>query len=325
MKFLAGVILTAAMAATAAAQGTGISLPVRLDGAYEVAGFDGVKPHSRGTLTLSTSAIQFASARASATVPITAIPHYSVSENSREVVPGTAGWLLQTASIVGLINPLLEAGAIGSGLGVGMLRTNASALQIDYMDSGHGLHKAVFLLPRNGGDAADRALVSLNVPAEAVAPLSHPTFSKNANLLSSRITLGKGGGTIRVADLAGNEGGMPPFLKALIYEQLVSQLNASGYFKHVLRAGEDIPPGAAGELFTLETSVTAFGEGKPRLRLATIGFGKARITAEVRISDSSSNVLKDNVVNAKAGDDQSSLDACRLLARRVTGLITKNK
>lgn len=322
MKPLMGVILTAALAA---AQGIGVSLPMRLDGAYEVIGFDAVKPHSRGTLTLSTNAIQFASAKASATVPIAAIPRYSLNEDSREVVPGAAGWLLQTASIAGFINPLAEMGAIGSGLGMGTLRTGVSALEIDYMDAGHALHKAVFLVPRNIGDSASHALASLNIPAEAVTPLPHPTFSKNANLLSSRVTLGKGVGSIRVLDLPAGEGGMPSFLEALTYEQLISRLNASGYFRHVLRAGEDIPTGGTGELFTLQTSITAFAEGKPRLRLATIGFGKVRITAEVRVSDSSSTLLKDNIVNSNVGDDQSGFDACQLLAMRVARLITKDK
>jgi hypothetical protein len=93
----------------------------------------------------------------------------------------------------------------------------------------------------------------------------------------------------------------------------------------VLRAGEDIPGGSTGELFTLQMSITAFAEGKPRLRLAAIGFGKARITAEVRVSSSSSTLLKDNIVNSNAGGDQSSSDACRLLAMRVATLVTKNK
>lgn len=102
-------------------------------------------------------------------------------------------------------------------------------------------------------------------------------------------------------------------------------MSSSGYFTHVLRAGEDVPSGGTGELFTLQVSIRAFAEGKPRLRLMTMGFGKARITAGVRVSDSSNTLLRDNIVNANVGDDQSSLDACRLLARRVAGLVAKNK
>jgi hypothetical protein len=92
----------------------------------------------------------------------------------------------------------------------------------------------------------------------------------------------------------------------------------------VLRVGEDVP-GGAGELLTLEMSITAFAEGKPRLRLVTMGFGKARITAEVRVSNSSNTLLRDNIVNASVGDDQNSLNASRLLAARVARLTTKNK
>jgi hypothetical protein len=285
-------------------------------------GFDGVKPHSRGTLTFSANTVQFAAAKGSAAVLVAAIPRYSLNHDCRETVPGAAGWLLQTAPLLGLINPLVEGATTASGVGMGMFRTGVSALEFDYVDSSRGLHKAVFLLPRNAGDSAQRALASLSVPIEAVALAPHPTFSKTANLLSGRITLGKGVGSIRVADLPAGEGGMPPFLEALIYEQLISRLNSSGYFRHVLRAGEDVPSGGTGELFTLQMSISAFAEGKPRLRLATIGFGKTRITAELRVSNSSNTLLRDNIVNASIGDDQSSSDACRLLVMRVAKLVT---
>jgi hypothetical protein len=80
----------------------------------------------------------------------------------------------------------------------------------------------VFLLPRNTGDSAGHALASLNIPVKAVASAPQPIFSKNANLLSgSRVRLRKSIGSIRVADPAAGESGMPPFLEALVYEQLI--------------------------------------------------------------------------------------------------------
>jgi hypothetical protein len=222
MKSLVPVILMAGVSIAASAQPTTVSLPVSVDRACEVIGFDGVKLHSRGTLTFSTNAIQFAGARTSVAVPIAAIAHYSLNADSREVVPGAAGWLLQTAPLFGFINPLVEAGSVASGLGVGMLRNSVSALEFDYVDSSHGLHKAVFLLPRNTGDSAGHALASLNIPVKAVASAPQPIFSKNANLLSgSRVRLRKSIGSIRVADPAAGESGMPPFLEALVYEQLI--------------------------------------------------------------------------------------------------------
>jgi hypothetical protein len=322
MKSLLSVILTTGLSITASAQSTTASLPVRVDRAYEVVGFDGLKPHSRGTLTFSTNAIQFAGAKASAAVPIASIPRYSLNDDSKEVVPGAAGWLLQSAPL--FINPLVEAGSIASGLGLGMLRTRVSALEFDYVDSSHGSHKALFLVPRNTADSARLALSSLNVPMETVAPVPHPTFSKDANLLGNRVGLGKGVGSIRVADPAASDGGMPPFLEALLYEQLISQLKSSGYFSQVLRAGEDVPIGSAAELYTLQIKITAFGEGKPRLRLATLGFGKARITAEVQVSDSSNTLLRHNIVNATVSGDQNTFDASWLLAARVAKLVTKD-
>jgi hypothetical protein len=90
----------------------------------------------------------------------------------------------------------------------------------------------------------------------------------------------------------------------------------------VLRSGEDVP-GGAGDLFTLQVGVTAFTEGKPRLRLATIGFVEAKIIAEARVFDGSNTLPRDNVLNIGASDSESSFDAGRLLAGRVARFVIK--
>jgi hypothetical protein len=92
----------------------------------------------------------------------------------------------------------------------------------------------------------------------------------------------------------------------------------------VLRSGEEVP-GGAGDLFTLHVGVTAFTEGKPRPRLATIGLGKAKMTAEARVFDGSNTLLRDDVLNISASDSESSFDAGRLWAGRVARLVIKNQ
>jgi hypothetical protein len=323
MKFWRVAILTAGISIAASAQPGTASLPISLERVYQVIGLEGVKPQSRGPLTFSSDAIQFAGGKASVTVPTAAVTRYSLNPYSREVAPGFSRSLLQTATLV--FSPLVEGGVIASGIGLGMVRTGVAALEFDYLDSSNGLHRVVFLLPRTADDSARQAMASLHVPVEAAAPAPHPTFPRNANLLTGRAILSKGAESIRVTDVAAGESGMPAFFEALIYEQLISRLNASGYFRHVLRAGEDAPSGAAGKLFSLQTGITGFMEGKPRLRFATLGFGKGRITAEVRLSAASNTLLRDNIVNVTAVDGQSSLDACRLLAANVVQLVTKKK
>jgi hypothetical protein len=214
---------------------------------------------------------------------------------------------------------------IASGIGLGMVRTGVAALEFDYLDSSNGVHRAVFLLPRTADDSARQAMASLHVSVEAAAQSPHPTFPKNANRLTSRAILSKGAESVRVDDVAAGESGMPSFFEAVIYEQLISRLNSSGYFRDVLRVGEDAPSDAAGKLLNLQTGITGFTEGRPRLRFATLGFGKGKITAEVRLSDGSNTLLRDNIVNVTAVDGQSTLDACRLLAIDVVKLITKKK
>ena len=285
-----------------------------------VNGLDGVKPHSHGRLTFSANEIQFASSKASARVPIAAIRSYSLSDDTREVFPGLAGSLMDDPAL-GLINPLAEATVLGAGIGAGMLRRSVSALEFDYVDSHHGLHKAVFLLPRSSGDRARHAMALLNLPMEAAASVPHPSFPKSAVLLRNFIGP-KGSGSIRVADPAAGSSGTPPYLEGVIYEQLFSQLTSSRYFLHVLRAGEDVPAGS-GKLLTPQIGLDGFTAGKPRLRLVTLGFGQAKIAAEVRLSDDSHLLLRDDIVNTRAGDDESSVDACQWLSARIAREVTK--
>lgn len=102
---------------------------------------------------------------------------------------GAAGLLLQSAPL--FFNPLFEAGAISSGVGIGMLRGDFAALSVDYVNSNHGLHKAVFLLPRDAGNSARDALAALRIPVKSVPPQTHPTFPKSADLLRTRVSPGK--------------------------------------------------------------------------------------------------------------------------------------
>lgn len=314
------VILIAGLSIGASAQVNTVSLPFSPHQAYEVNGLDGVKPHSHGRLTFLANGIQFVSSKGSATVPIAAIRGYSLSDDSREVIPGLGGFILDSAVFSPLfINPLIDAGELASGAGVGMLRKGVSALEFDYVDSNHGLHSAVFLLPRKSGDPVRKAMALLMVPV-AAASVSHPIFPKSAIVVSNSIGL-KGTGSIRVADLEAGSGGTPPYLEGVIYEQLISQLTSSRYFIHVLRAGEDVPAGS-GKLLTLQMSLDGFNAGKPRLHLVT-PFGKGKIAAEVRLSDESDTLLRDDFVNIGVGDDVSNVDACRLLSARVAKDVTK--
>jgi hypothetical protein len=321
MRLLGAVILMAALTVTVSAQVSTVTQPAVFERAYAVTGFDGLKPNSHGRLTLSANAVEFFSSRKSAKVPVSAIRCYNVGDDTRDAIPGLAGFLLEDVPFIGLINPLAEAGEMASGIGIGMFRKGTSALEFDYEDSRHGLHKAVFLLPRSSGDMVRHAMASLNIPAEVVAPASNPTFPKNANLLRNPI-MPKRTGSIQVADPDAGSGGAPPFLEGVVYEQLISQLTSSKYFRHVLRAGEDIPADS-GPMLSLRIQIAGFNGGKPRLRVATARFGKVKIAAEARVFDASAALLRDNIVDTSVGDDMSNVDASRMLASRVATLVTR--
>ena len=70
--------------------------------------------------------------------------------------------------------------------------------------------------------------------------------------------------------------GVPASVRAMLYEDVIAQLRASGYFGQVLRVGEK-PEKPMANLATLNVSIQSFAKGSSRLREVTVISGRPHL------------------------------------------------
>lgn len=283
-----------------------------IDNAYHLIGFGNVKPHCRGTLDISGGGFAFSSPDASGYLPTSVIVRFNVDQDSRALLPGVAGR-------IALLAPF------GSGFAVGMIRTGVDVLTLGYRDQMHGLHEAVFLLPKNEAQSLTSVLQSRHIEQENTPSQPNQSFAKDSDLTGHQVQkLSKGSVAIQLGELQVEQAGLPPCFRAALYEELIARLESARYFQKVLRAGEAFQ-GAPSHLITLHVTVRAFTRGNPRAREITGAVGRSRMTAEVQIMDTSNTVLRDSLLNSVAVGNMEDFDTCKYLAIRTVKLIARGR
>jgi hypothetical protein len=234
---------------------------------------------------------------------------FNLDYDSRPLMRGTAGALAGLAPY-------------GAGIAQSMVRFGVDILTLSYRDQVHGLHEAVFMLPKGKGEALMLQLRSMNVREEEIPSVIEQSFPSNADLTKGASKyVGKGTASVRVTEIDTNRAALPPSFRAVLYEELIARLQGSRYFVQVLRAGED-RPGAPGCL-QLRIVAESFKRGKPRAREITVVGGRARLCAEVQLRSASDTVMRDNLVNAAALGRNEELDMSTFLAYRTVKLVTR--
>ncbi|MDQ2776868.1 MAG: hypothetical protein M3Y57_18400 [Acidobacteriota bacterium] len=132
--------------------------PVHIANAYHFIGFGNVKPHRRGALDISEDGITFSSPHGSDRLQTPAILRFNLDYDSRALLPCVAARIADFAPF-------------GEGIAIDMIRTGIDVVSLDYRDPAHGLHQAVFFLPKNESQPLISALSSLHIQRENT-PLS---------------------------------------------------------------------------------------------------------------------------------------------------------
>lgn len=303
-------LLTAVIAGRAVpAAGSRQNVAAKVVDAHHLIGLGKVKRHCRGTLDLSAGGITFHSPKGSAHLSTQAIRWFALQPASRALVPGARG-------------TLLKALPFEAGTAFNMIRTDVDVLTIAYRGPEHGLHEAVFFLPKGQGKPLIPVFRSMHVPKEGPPLSSSQTFVKDRDLTDRHFGKVRKGATVVVNEVRAGQADMPPSCRAIIYEEMVARLASSRRFQQILRAGESAPS-ASVDLLKVHVSGIGFKKGKPRLR-EVAGFpGDARITAEVKILDRSNHVLRANLLNSFALGHADQFDACRFLGMRIAKLTIK--
>src|SRR5271165_580192 len=101
--------------------------------AVQVTGLTGIKENAKGTLTVESGTLTFASSKDSCDVSAASIQDVVTGNDSQRAIRGTAGTITMLAPY-------------GGGRAVSLLRNKIDTITIQYRDSNGGLHGAVFTM-----------------------------------------------------------------------------------------------------------------------------------------------------------------------------------
>jgi hypothetical protein len=112
-----------------------------------------------------------------------------------------------------------------------MFRSGVGVLTLEYRDERSGIHEAVVLVPKATATNAAAFFTALQVkelpapPARSDKPVSDGT-TEVTQLLEP---LPKGVTSIQIGSFRTEEAGVPPSLRAVLYENLIDRLRSSGF------------------------------------------------------------------------------------------------
>jgi hypothetical protein len=231
-------------------------------------GLQDMKRDVEGTLVLSDKSLEFRSAKATNTVEYARISEFTVDRESRAMVAGVKGELIQAAPF-------------GSGKAFSMIRKGVDVLTIRYTDSSNAVHGCILVLPKGSGGAAAKQLEAFTGKHEAVSPSTDETDSgpQPANIRTmdaaplSAVLIK----TPTVGDVA-----VPLQFRMAIYENLISSLEARKYQGAIWREGDAKAPREP-DMMTIETRIDSFDRGNERKRDIVPIWGATKLQAEVRV------------------------------------------
>ena len=263
--------------------------------AEHVYGLQAVKPHKKGTLTLSADALTFTGKSSSASIPRHSITAVSVG-NQRVEMGGVGGRIMRMAI------------PDGGGLAVAAIAHHQiDMLTVEFRDGRGGLHSAVFFLGANQAEEAiERFALEPREAKAAVAPDCQDAAIAPRTLL------------VAMPDWHGAQ--VPAVYQGLLYEHLVERFRTAKGLSHVYREGESIPGGLCPQ-YTVHLTVTSFKEGSSvkRAMLGPAGLfvGTTQLVFDAQLSDRTGNVSIDEEIKATVRGDSESTNVADKVAKSL--------
>lgn len=258
-------------------------------------GLPNIRANEQGTLSLDLDALTFTGKSGNTSVPRLSITAVNAG-NERVELWGMKGRILR-----GMIPD-------GGGLAAaGFMHHKVGMLTVEFVDHDNGYHSAVFFLP---ADDAEHALASFSqmpmVPRELTgrgcpgAPIAP--------------------GSILVATPAWDQAEVPAAYRALVYERLISRLQAVKGIGHVYRDGE--AGGRQGcPQYILRLSITGFRQGSQvkRAVMGPIGMfvGTTQMTFDATITDASGAVKATEQIKATVRGESENTNIADSVAKKL--------
>ncbi len=263
--------------------------------AEHVYGFPDMKPHKKGTLTLTPDALTFSGKSGNTSIPRTAVTAVS-SGNQRVEMWGIGGRLLRMT--------IPDGGGVAA---AAFMHHRVDLLTVEFND-GHGAtHGAVFLLPANEAEHALASFTVLPTP-----PHKSPEFScTNAPPDPRSVVV-----TAPVWDAAQ----VPAAYRTLVYEHVIDRLQRTSDIGHVYRDGEGEGHGGCPQ-YTIHIAIASFREGSSvkRAILGPVGMfvGTTQIKFDVLFTDASGKLNSSQQIKATIRGESESTNIADHLAKTL--------
>ena len=186
--------------------------------AVHLLGLSDIARNAKGVLKVENGYLTFRSSNASALIPLALATEFSVQQETRALVGGTAGRLL-------LLAPF------GSGRAISMVRHGVETITIDYKDQRGGEHGAILVLPKGDGAKFAELLIANGVKRGAEPDAAIPGKEEKRAPILNREALANA--VIEIRPVTGSDHRLPDEFRMSIYEQLFEGLFKTGQFQHV--------------------------------------------------------------------------------------------
>jgi len=131
----------------------------------QITGLTGVKPKTKGVLTIEGGNLQFANSKSKVSVPLQSVEDVVTDNDSQRVFRGTFGTLTMFAPY-------------GGGRFLSLFRSKIDTLTIQYRDADGALHGAIFTMPVGKADPLKKDLVAQG--AHTTIPIQQDSGSPDA-------------------------------------------------------------------------------------------------------------------------------------------------
>jgi hypothetical protein len=268
-------------------------------------GLPGIAPRTDGAILLNHTMLRFQAGE----------QHADIAR--RRIISVTSGEeRIETGGTAGKVTRMLIP--YGGGLVVGAItHKKVSLLTIEYLDISGQYHGAIFLAPADDIANLEQEIFPAyaNPPAQATAiPCARGEVQAN---------------TVQV-DMIGMEetSAFPPEDRALLYENLIKQLQSEKTIAAVYRAGDKGPAAACVE-FKVHLQAIAFKKGDQAVR-ASVGLlgyfiGTTKLTYHLTIAAQSGATVLDRDMKASESSDTDSLNITKVISKAVVKNLKKSR
>ena len=277
--------------------------------AVHLLGLSDIAHNAKGVLKVENGNLSFRTPTASALIPLASATEFSVQQETRALVGGTAGRLL-------LLAPF------GSGRAISMIRNGVETITIDYHDQRGGEHGAILMLPKGDGAKFAELLETNGVKRGAGPDAAVPAKQDKRPPILNKEALANA--VIEIRPVTGSDHRLPDEFRMSIYEQLFEGLFQTGQFQHVYRAN-DKDAETKPDRLRLQLTIFTFTMGNERVRALTTFGGSTVIKARVQVLDKDQKALIDKDITGSVRGFGENINATGSLAKRVAKLLAAKK